>query len=162
MSSFVGVFMPAASMGERISYLLLSHAFAALLHIQICLSHFAEETYEGLPYGNDKVDWFRTQLRTTMNISCPPWLDWFHGGLQFQVEHHLYPRIPRRHLRRASQIIQPFCEKHGVEYKTMPWIPAQVRLVQHMKSVAAMAQQQSVTVNDLKETTLWHGLFAMG
>merc|ERR1719231_1847327 len=95
-------------MGERISYLLLSHAFAALLHIQICLSHFAEETYEGLPYGNDKVDWFRTQLRTTMNISCPPWLYWFHGGLQFQVEHHLYPRIPRRHLRRASQIIQPF------------------------------------------------------
>lgn len=43
----------------------------------------------------------RQQFMSTLNISCPASLDWFHGGLQFQIEHHLIPRLPRHHLRRA-------------------------------------------------------------
>ncbi|CAD6238264.1 unnamed protein product [Miscanthus lutarioriparius] len=34
------------------------------------------------------------QTRGTLDVACPPWMDWFHGELQFQVEHHLFPRLP--------------------------------------------------------------------
>ena len=40
-----------------------------------------------------------TQLKGSLDVDCPPWMDWFHGGLQFQVEHHLWPKIPRHNLR---------------------------------------------------------------
>lgn len=54
------------------------------------------------------------QVATTLNIDCPTWLDWFHGGLQFQVEHHLWPRLPRHNLRRARDLVQAFCHAHKV------------------------------------------------
>jgi hypothetical protein len=43
------------------------------------------ETFMGLPYTPNKDDdeWFRLQLKTTMDVECPEWMDWFHGGLQF-------------------------------------------------------------------------------
>ena len=60
-------------------------------------SHFSRKIFDGRP-ENDK--WVTMQLDGTMDIDCPPWLDWFHGGLQFQTEHHLVPRMPRHKLRR--------------------------------------------------------------
>lgn len=49
-----------------------------------------------------------------MNIDCPKYMDWFHGGLQFQVEHHLWPRLPRHNLRRARDLVKAFCTEHKV------------------------------------------------
>lgn len=51
-----------------------------------------------------------------MNWSCPVWLDWFHGGLQFQIEHHLFPRMPRHNLRAAARHVRAACQQLGLEY----------------------------------------------
>ena len=56
------------------------------------------------------------QVRGTMNWSCPEWMDWFHGGLQYQIEHHLFPRMPRHNLREASKLVQPACKRLGLPY----------------------------------------------
>ena len=56
------------------------------------------------------------QVRGTMNWSCPECFDWFHGGLQFQIEHHLFPRMPRHNLRKASKLVKPACERVGLIY----------------------------------------------
>lgn len=53
------------------------------------------ETYHGRAYSNKETEWYMMQLRTTMNVDTPAWLDWVHIGLQFQIEHHLFPRLPR-------------------------------------------------------------------
>lgn len=51
------------------------------------------------------------------DIDCPTWMDWFHGGLQFQTEHHLVPRMPRHKLRKfRSEVVKPFCEAHGLTH----------------------------------------------
>ena len=86
---------------DRVQWLLLSHALAGLLHVQICISHFTMDTYHDHAYSGHDDDWFRMQLATTMNVDCPRFMDWFHGGLQFQIEHHLFPRLPRHNLREA-------------------------------------------------------------
>lgn len=85
---------------ERIAWLVVSHALAGILHVQITISHFAEPVYHGHAYNSEDDEWFKMQLATTMNVDCPWWMDWFHGGLQFQIEHHLFPRIPRHNLRK--------------------------------------------------------------
>ncbi|KAE8657680.1 Delta(8)-fatty-acid desaturase [Hibiscus syriacus] len=61
-----------------------------LQHILFCLKHFSANVYVGPPNGND---WFEKQTYGTLDIECSPWMDWFFGGLQFQLEHHLFPRL---------------------------------------------------------------------
>jgi len=56
------------------------------------------------------------QMMATNNVSCPVWMDWFHGGLQYQIEHHLYPDLPRHQLRAASSYVKPMCDKLGIRY----------------------------------------------
>jgi sphingolipid 8-(E)-desaturase len=55
-------------------------------------------------------------------VDNPVWFDWFHGGLNFQIEHHLFPRIPRVHFRRLQPIIQEFCLKHDLKYHNYGFI----------------------------------------
>lgn len=51
-----------------------------------------------------------------MDVDCPTWLDFIHGGLQFQAVHHLYPRIPRHNLRKAQSYVKRFCEEVNIPY----------------------------------------------
>ena len=51
-----------------------------------------------------------------MDIECPPWLDFVHGGLQFQAVHHLFPRVPRHNLRRLQVLVKDFCADTEIEH----------------------------------------------
>lgn len=69
--------------GEKWMFILVSHFVSGILHVQITLSHFSMETFMGHPYthGVENDEWFHEQVKTTMDIDCPKWMDWFHGGL---------------------------------------------------------------------------------
>jgi len=108
---------------EIFGFVLLSHAVTGLLHVQITISHFPMPVLEGVPLQEREFVDF--QLETCMDVTCSPWMDWFHGGLQFQAEHHLFPRIPRHNMRRVrDDILKPFCKKHGLEYNETDFITA--------------------------------------
>jgi len=97
---------------DRFVFIMISHIVTAPLHVQITLSHFAMSTadlgeHESFP---------QKMLRTTMDVDCPTWLDFFHGGLQFQAVHHLFPRLPRHNLRKAQMYVKEFCEETGIPY----------------------------------------------
>lgn len=77
------------------------------LHVQITLSHFGMSTTDFGPSEPFPVK----QLRTTMDVDCPEWIDWFHGGLQYQVVHHLFPRLPRHNLRQCVPLVRRFCQE---------------------------------------------------
>lgn len=96
----------------KISYVLVSHVCTMIVHVQITLSHFAMLTSD---LGVSESFPSR-QMRTTMDVDCPPWLDFLHGGLQFQAIHHLFPRLPRHNLRRAQNDVIAFCEEVGLPY----------------------------------------------
>merc|ERR1712159_507866 len=85
-------------------FLFVSHAVAGLLHVRITISHFSMNMYDGVAFKNDEESWPLVQLATTMDVDCPAWLDWFHIGLQFQVIHHLLPRVPRHNLRKVKPL----------------------------------------------------------
>ena len=96
----------------RIAFVLASHMATMLLHVQFTLSHWGMPTSDLGPTES----FVQHQLRTTMDIDCPEWLDWFYGGLQFQAVHHLFPRLPRHNLRRAQGLVRDFCERTGLRY----------------------------------------------
>jgi delta8-fatty-acid desaturase len=83
-----------------------------LLHIQITISHFGMSTADLGPTES----FAQKQLRTTMDVDCPPWLDWIHGGLQFQAIHHLFPRMPKHNYRKAQKLVKEFSRDTGIKY----------------------------------------------
>jgi delta8-fatty-acid desaturase len=87
-------------------------------------------------------------LRTTMDVDCPPWLDFFHGGLQFQAIHHLFPRIPRHNLRKTQRLVQEFCDEVGIPYALYGFVDGNKQVIGRLadvaRQVAILAKCQSV------------------
>jgi len=121
---------------QRAVFFFLSHAVAGMIHVQICISHFSRPTFDGTPKG----DWVRMQLDGTMDVGCPAWLDWFHGGLQFQVIHHLWPRVPRHKLRTLVPEVEAMCKKHGVDYHSPGFWAANCEVIKTLKTAAKQAR----------------------
>lgn len=137
---------------DRFIFVLVSHAVTMPVHAQITLSHFAMSTTdlgvaESFP---------QRMLRTTMDIDCPEWLDFFHGGLQFQAVHHLFPRIPRHNLRKCQKMVMNFCEDVGIPYALYGFVEGNEKVVGHLGDVAKQARmlaecQRSMKVSDVFE-----------
>jgi delta8-fatty-acid desaturase len=106
------VYRSIPTAGLRIMFVLVSHMVTAPLHVQITLSHFAMSTADLGP--NESFP--QKMLRTTMDVACPSWLDFVHGGLQFQAIHHLFPRMPRHNLRKAQPFVMKFCDEVAIPY----------------------------------------------
>jgi fatty acid desaturase len=64
----------------------------------------------------DELDFFRRQVITARNVYSNAFYDFWYGGLNYQIEHHLFPNLPRNKLREAQQIVRAFCAEHGVAY----------------------------------------------
>jgi len=127
------VLAPLPSWPLRLAYLLVSHVVTSPLHVQIVLSHFAQDTTDLGP-----AECFAArQIRTTMDVQCPPSLDFVHGGLHMQVAHHLFPRLPRHNLREArDRYVVPFCAEHGLVYDEMRFVPGNGKVVARLQEVA--------------------------
>ncbi|KAK1285990.1 Delta(8)-fatty-acid desaturase [Acorus calamus] len=151
---FLVSFLP--SWTERVAFVLASFAVTGIQHVQFCLNHFPSSVYVGHPCG---TDWFEKQTSGTHNIDCPPWMDWFHGGLQFQVEHHLFPRLPRCHLRRIAPLAKELCKKHNLVYSSSSFWEANKLTVGVLRAAALQARQvgSPVPKNLVWEAVNTHG-----
>ena len=74
--------------------------------------------HKGMPIlpPDAKVDFLRRQVLMSRNIISNRFTTFAMGGLNYQIEHHLFPSMPRPNLRRAQAIIKPFCIDNGVSY----------------------------------------------
>lgn len=140
---------------ERIMFVLVSFTVTSVQHIQFCLNHFSADVYIGPPNGND---WFEKQTGGTLDISCSSWMDWFFGGLQFQLEHHLFPRLPRCQLRKISPVVQDLCKKHNLPYRSLSFWDANVSTIRTLRAAALQARGSTNPVKNL----LWEAVNTHG
>mmetsp|Transcript_11030 Transcript_11030/g.13950 ORF Transcript_11030/g.13950 Transcript_11030/m.13950 type:complete len:536 (+) Transcript_11030:152-1759(+) len=125
---------------------LVTHITAGLLHVQILLSHICMHYCEdgpgtsgaiSAPNGHEEAGYYEWQALSTMDIDCPPWMDWFHGGLQFQLEHHIFPRVPRWNLRKLCTLTDEIYAKYDVPVVRMSFIEANRVMLRHIAGVGA-------------------------
>jgi delta8-fatty-acid desaturase len=129
------VYLSMPNNSTRFWFVLLSHALTSPLHIQITLSHFAMSTTDlGI-----HESFAQKMLRTTMDVDCPQWLDFFHGGLQFQAIHHLYPRVPRHNLRKTQKLVQEFCNEVDIPYALYGFVDGNKQVIGKLADVARQA-----------------------
>jgi fatty acid desaturase/RNA polymerase-interacting CarD/CdnL/TRCF family regulator len=88
----------------------------------------------GLPVrGCEQRGGWRHQLETTRNFTMPRWLSWFFVGLDFQVEHHLFPRIPHQNLEKASRTVAPWCARVGAPYQRVHYASSLRQVTHHVR-----------------------------
>jgi len=83
------------------------------------MAHLVEGTEQPLPTadGNIENEWAIHQLKTTSNFSRNnPVLSWFVGGLNYQIEHHLFPNICHIHYPGISYIVERTALEYGLPY----------------------------------------------
>ncbi|KAL3469572.1 fatty acid desaturase-domain-containing protein [Aspergillus californicus] len=137
---------------DRVLFVLVSHMVTAPLHVQITLSHYGMSTADLGVHES----FAQKMLRTTMDVNCPPWLDFFHGGLQFQAIHHLYPRIPRHNLRKTQALVQEFCDDVKIPYAVFTFLDGNKKVIGKLGDIARQAR----ILEEGKRACAEHDLFS--
>jgi fatty acid desaturase len=85
----------------------------------------------------DELDFLRRQVLTSRNVRGSWPVDWLLGGLNYQIEHHLFPNMPRPNLRRAQPLIRAFCQDHGLLYAEASLVGSYAQALRHLHTVGA-------------------------
>jgi fatty acid desaturase len=96
---------------------LLTYVVAQLLG-GLYLGATIAPNHKGMPTwsADARLGFVERQVLSSRNVR-PGWLvDFVLGGLNYQIEHHLFPSMPRAHLSRACPIVQRFCAEHNLPY----------------------------------------------
>jgi fatty acid desaturase len=93
--------------------------------------------HKGMPVlsAPDRTDFLRRQVLTARNVRGSRLVDLALGGLNYQIEHHLFPSMPRPNLRRAQTIVRSFCREHGVAYCETTLLRSYIQALQHLHAV---------------------------
>ncbi|WP_376707642.1 fatty acid desaturase family protein [Nocardioides alcanivorans] len=93
--------------------------------------------HKGMPTltGAKEPDYLRKQVLTSRNVRGGPVTDIALGGLNYQIEHHLFPSMPCANLRLAQPIVRDFCAERGVEYAEAGLVESYAIALRHMHAV---------------------------
>src|SRR5512132_1173091 len=104
--------------------------------------------HKGMPTLTDaeELDFLRTQVLTSRNVRGSRLVDFLLGGLNYQIEHHLFPNMPRPNLRRAQPLVRAFCDEHDITYSEAGIFGSYAEAICHLRSVGAtLRPSQAVT-----------------
>jgi fatty acid desaturase len=95
--------------------------------------------HKGMPMlsATDKLDYLRKQVLTSRNVRGGWLTDYALGGLNYQIEHHLFPSMPRSNLRHAQGLVREFCERRGIPYQQCSAVRSYVQVLQHLHETGA-------------------------
>jgi len=86
---------------------------------------------------DSQLDFLHRQVLTSRNVIAHPITDFWYGGLNYQIEHHLFPRLPRNKLREAQPIVKDFCHFHSIAYHETSVLRSYREILQHLHEVGA-------------------------
>jgi fatty acid desaturase len=117
----------------------------ALLHnamFGVYLGLIFVTNHKGMPLLSEetRVDFLSHQVQTSRNLKAHWLTDYCFGGLSCQIEHHLFPKMPRNRLREAQRIVRPYCELHDVDYCEMSLLQCYREVWRYLDGVGTLLQ----------------------
>jgi fatty acid desaturase len=99
--------------------------------------------HKGMPIlsRDDDSDFLRRQVLTARNVRGGRLTDLLLGGLNYQIEHHLFPNMPRPSLRRARPIVRAYCLEHGLSYAETSLLDSYRQALRHLHTVGRSVRQ---------------------
>ena len=128
---------------DLIKFCLISDAITGLyLGFVFMLNHFTEDLID---YEND-YNLLEHTLKTTRNIHEGPFLTWFSGGLNYQIEHHLFTSCPIENLPEVRKIVKTECQKESIEYRESSFFGAIGIVWNKLKKIEKIAYENHSTI----------------
>jgi fatty acid desaturase len=93
--------------------------------------------HKGMPHPDGTEDFFRKQVLTSRNVRGSRFVDAALGGLNYQIEHHLFPAMPTPNLRKAQPVVQAYCAEIGVSYEVTGLLDSYGQALRHLHEVGA-------------------------
>jgi fatty acid desaturase len=99
--------------------------------------------HKGMPVlpANDKTDFLRRQVLTSRNVNGGWLTDFALAGLNYQIEHHLFPSMPRPSLRRSQPLIAAFCAAHEIPYCQTTLLESYAQALRHLNATGKLARR---------------------
>uniref|UniRef100_A0A1I7XE42 FA_desaturase domain-containing protein n=1 Tax=Heterorhabditis bacteriophora TaxID=37862 RepID=A0A1I7XE42_HETBA len=109
-----------------------------LAHV-VTYNHYSVEKF---PYNtNIMSNYACLQLYTTRNMRPGIFVDWLWGGLNYQIEHHLFPTMPRHNLAKVMPIVKEFCVENDLPYMVDDYFTGWKLEIQQFANVANIAKK---------------------
>lgn len=144
--AFIFVALPIYMVGFTpwlIGFLSMGLVAGFVLSIVFQLAHTVEHTHFPLPNdvtGKMEDEWAIHQIKTTANFATKnKVVSWLVGGLNFQIEHHLFPKISHVHYPAISKIIKKACQDYGIPYVEYPKV--RLAVASHLSYLKQMGQK---------------------
>jgi fatty acid desaturase len=98
--------------------------------------------HKGMPIiaPDARLDFFSKQVRTSRNVTGGWWATWLMGGLNYQVEHHLFPSMSRLHLSKAREIVREQCETLDIPYTETNLLRSYAIVIDYLNRVGLAAR----------------------
>ena len=134
---YVGVLLAFLPLGKALAFLAVQMAVFGF-----CLGASFAPAHKGMPIIPEgmKLDFLRRQVMVSRNIRGNPVVDWAMGGLNYQIEHHLFPSMPRCNLRKARPYVRTHCEAQGVPYTEVGLLESYGIVVDYLNNVGLRAR----------------------
>lgn len=134
LAVYLGALFLVLSPGKAVAFLLLHQAvFGVYLGSVFAPNHKGMPTFT----GDDRPDFLRRQVLTSRNVRGGALTDIALGGLNYQIEHHLFPSMPTPHLRRAQKIVRSYCAELNIAYHETGLIASYSEALRHLHAVGA-------------------------
>ncbi|MFH8610956.1 fatty acid desaturase family protein [Streptomyces sp. NPDC018029] len=130
---YVTLLLAAMPLGHALAFAALHQALFGLhLGLAFAPNHKGMEMPD--PDG-ERWGHLRRQVLTSRNVRGGLVTDWFLGGLNYQIEHHLFPSMPRPHLRAAQPVVRAHCAAMGMSYAEAGFVDSYRQVLRHMYEV---------------------------
>src|SRR3990172_8029609 len=131
---YLGLVFYALSAGQALLFILVHQALFGLYTGSV----FAPN-HKGMPIldSDSQLDFVRRQVLTSRDVKAHPLTDFWYGGLNSQVEHHLFPSMPRNKLKKAQTIVRAFCEERSIPYRESGALQSNREILQYLHQVSA-------------------------
>lgn len=131
--AYAALLLTVLSPGKALAFAALHQALFGLhLGMSFAPNHKGMEMPD--PDG-ERWGHLRRQVLTSRNVRGGVLTDWFLGGLNYQIEHHLFPSMPRPHLRRAQPLVRAYCAEVGIPYAETGLVDSYRQALRHMYEV---------------------------
>ncbi|MEA1892176.1 MAG: acyl-CoA desaturase [Campylobacterota bacterium] len=107
-------------------FLTLYVALSGWLAFGFITNHLGCEVFE--KDESESLSWMELQMRTSRSLSGGAFIHWFYGGLNTQIEHHLFPKAPRFNLLKIKNMTKNFAQKNDIKYFETTPITAYVQI----------------------------------
>jgi fatty acid desaturase len=131
---------PALLLGvvdAAVNYALMTLLIGPYLGTIFLVNHIGTRVIE----PQEPISFFQQELAVTRNLGASRLHDFFFGGINNHIEHHLFPSMPTARLRAARRITREFCRRHGLVYREMSWLEAAREVASHFRAMSACVPQ---------------------